>query len=148
VRGNTIINLLCATLYRLLRVGPVLRYLMRRGLARNSFNAKMAAWGTATNACNKDFTCVTRQDAQAASYVSAFASQVQAIAMPSNAEADAAKLVADATSLAGDFTTLSRDKTVAEYQADVASSGLTQDLQAVQTDMNNVNSDLNSSTLN
>ena len=103
--------------------------------ANNTINTKMTAWTTSENAC-KDLTCATRGAAQAASYMSAFASQVRAIAMPSAAtSAAAAKLVADATRASADFTTVSQDTTVAQYQADMASSGLSSDLDDVQADI-------------
>ena len=108
----------------------------------------MAAWTTSINACNKtkNLTCATAADAQAASYMSAFASQVQGIAMPSGAtSAAAAKLVTDATTASADFTTVSQDKTLAEYQADMASSGLSPDLDEVQADINSLVTALNNS---
>ncbi|HMD25405.1 MAG TPA: hypothetical protein VKH61_14995, partial [Streptosporangiaceae bacterium] len=115
--------------------------------ADNALNSEMAAWTTSINACNKtkSLTCATAADAQAAGYMSAFASQVQGIAMPSAATSAAAKLVADATTASADFTTVSQDKTLAEYQADMASSGLSPDLDAVQADINSVVTALNNS---
>jgi hypothetical protein len=115
--------------------------------ADNAVNAKMTAWTTSQNAC-KNLTCATHGAAEAASYMSAFASQVQAIAMPSAAtSAAAAKVVADATSASADFTTVSQDTTVAQYQADMASSGLSSDLDAVQADINSLASAFNDSAL-
>ena len=59
----------------------------------------------------KNLACATTADAQAASYMSAFASQVQAIAMPSAAtSAAAAKVVTDATKASADFTTSARTR--------------------------------------
>jgi len=119
--------------------------------ADTTLNAEMKKWATTTKACDngsQGLTCATAADAQAAGYMSAFASQVQAIAMPSGAaSAAAAKTVADATRTSGDFTTISQDTTLAQYQADMASSGLSPDLDAVQTDINNVAAALQNSGL-
>jgi hypothetical protein len=106
--------------------------------AENKLNTEMEAWTTSVNACDS-LACAEAADAQAAAYMSAFASQVQAIAMPSGAaSAAAAKTVADASRTSSDFTTISQDKTVAEYDADMASSGLSPDLDDVQADLSSV----------
>jgi uncharacterized protein DUF4389 len=119
--------------------------------ADTALNAEMKKWATKAKACDsgsQGLACATAADAQAAGYMSAFASQVQAIAMPSGAaSAAAAKTVTDATRTSGDFTTISQDTTVAQYQADMASSGLSPDLDAVQTDINNVAAALGNSEL-
>ena len=110
--------------------------------ADNTLNAEMKKWTTKVKACDSGsagLPCATAAAAQAATYMSAFASRVQAIAMPSGAaSAAAAKTVTDATRTSGDFTTVSRDTTLAQYQADMASSGLSPDLDDLQTDINNV----------
>ncbi len=110
--------------------------------ADNTLNAEMKKWTTTVKACGNGsagLPCATAAAAQAAAYMSAFASQVQAIAMPSGAASAAAdKTVTDATRTSGDFTTVSKDTTVAQYQADMASSGLSPDLDDLQTDINNV----------
>ncbi len=114
--------------------------------AGNTLNAKMAAWSTSANACGKTLTCNTAAAAQAASYMSAFASQVQGIAMPTAAtSAAAAKLVADATRASADFTAVSQDTTVAQFQADMQSSGLSPDMDDVQADINSLANAFNNS---
>jgi hypothetical protein len=114
--------------------------------ADDTLNARMTAWTTSENAC-KNLACATHGAAQAASYMSVFASQVQAIAMPSAAtSAAAAKTIADATKAAQDFTTVSHATTVAQYQGATSSTGpLAQDLDGVQTDINSLASAFNDS---
>jgi uncharacterized protein DUF4389 len=106
--------------------------------ANNALNANMNHWQTAAQACDQKLSCVTAADGQAASSMSAFASQVRAIAMPSDAASDATQLAADATKVAQDFTTLSQATTVAQYQSAVTSTGLSQDLTRVQNGIGNV----------
>jgi hypothetical protein len=106
--------------------------------ADNTLNANMNHWQTSVQACDQNLSCVTAADGQAASSMSAFASQVKAIAMPSNAASAATQLAADATKVAQDFTALSQATTVAQYQSVVTSTGLSQDLTRVQTGINNV----------
>jgi Domain of unknown function (DUF4389) len=116
--------------------------------ADNTLNAKMTAWSTSENACDQsqNLTCATHGDAQAASYMSAFASQVQAISMPSAAtSAAAAKTVADATKAAQDFTTVSRATTAAQYESVSSSTGLAQELDGLQADIGNLASAFNDS---
>ena len=111
--------------------------------AANAFNAKMTAWSASESAC-QSLTCATHGAAQAASYMSAFASQVRGIAMPTAAtSAAAAKTAADATSAAADLTTVSKDTTVAQFQADESSSGVTPDLDALQAAINSLGNALN-----
>jgi Domain of unknown function (DUF4389) len=106
--------------------------------ANNALNANMNHWQTAVQACDQKLSCVTAADGQAASSMSAFASQVRAIAMPSDAASDATQLAAGATKVAQDFTTLSQATTVAQYQSAVTSTGLSQDLTRVQNGIGNV----------
>ena len=114
--------------------------------AANTFNAKLTAWSTSEGAC-QSLTCATHAIAEAASYLSAFASQVRGIAMPTAAtSAAAAKLVADATRASADLTTVSQDTTIAQLQADVASSGLQPDLSDVHADIGSLTNELNNSS--
>ena len=106
--------------------------------ADNALNANLNRWQTAVQACDQKLSCVAAADGQAASFMSAFASQVTAIAMPSDAALAATQLAADATKVAQDFTALSQAATVAQYQSTVASSGLSQDLTGVQNGINTV----------
>jgi hypothetical protein len=106
--------------------------------ADNTLNANMNRWQTSVQACDQNLSCVTAADGQAASSMSAFASQVKAIAMPSNAASAATQLAAEATKVAQDFTALSQATTVAQYQSVVTSTGLSQGLTRVQTGINNV----------
>jgi hypothetical protein len=111
----------------------------------STLNTKMEAWTTAENNCGQNLTCVTKGDAQAASYMSDFASQVKAISMPSGAASAAARAVADATKSAADFTTLSKSTSVAQYESAVTSTGLEKDVDAVQTDIGDVATAFNNS---
>jgi hypothetical protein len=106
--------------------------------AVTTVNANMNHWQTSVQACDQKLSCVTRADGQAASSMSAFASQVTAIAMPSDAASAATQLAADATQVAQDFTALSQATTVAQYQSAVTSTGLSQDLTRVQSGTGNV----------
>ena len=106
--------------------------------ADDALNANLNRWQTAVQACDQKLSCVTAADGQAASFMSAFASQVSAIAMPSDAAPAATQLAADATKVAQDFTALSQATTVAQYQSAVASTDLSQDLTGVQNGINNV----------
>lgn len=113
--------------------------------ADSTLNTKMEAWTTAENNCAQNLTCVTHGDAQAASYMSAFASSVKAISMPSGAASAATRTVADATKSAADFTTLSQSTSVAQYESAVTSTGLAKDVDAVQTDIGDVATAFNNS---
>jgi hypothetical protein len=113
--------------------------------ADNKLNANMNRWQTSVQACDQKLSCVTAADGQAASAMSAFASQVKAIAMPSAAASAATQLTADATKVAQDFTALSQAATVAQYQSTVTSTGLSQDLTHVQNGIGSVANDLDNS---
>jgi hypothetical protein len=106
--------------------------------ADNALNANMNRWQSSVQACDQKLSCVTGADGQAASAMSAFASQVKAIAMPSAAAPAATQLTADATKVGQDFTALSQAATVAQYQSTVTSTGLSQDLTRVQAGIGNV----------
>jgi uncharacterized protein DUF4389 len=106
--------------------------------ADNTLNANMNRWQTAVQACDQKLSCVTTADRQAASAMSAFASQVTAIAMPADAAPAATRLAAGATKVAQDFTALSAATTVAQYQSAVTGTGLSRDLTRVQTGVGNV----------
>jgi Domain of unknown function (DUF4389) len=113
--------------------------------ADNTLNVNMTHWQNSVQACNQNLSCVTRADGQAASAMSAFASQVNAVAMPSAAASAATQLAAAATKVAQDFTALSQTTTIAQYQSAVTSTGLSPDLNRVQTGIGNVANALDNS---
>ena len=114
--------------------------------AENALKTELTASTTSADACGQSLACNTAAAAQAASYMSAFASQVQGIAMPTAAtSAAAAKLVADATRASADLTAVSQDTTVAQFQADMASSGLSPDLDDVHADIGRLANAFNNS---
>ena len=109
-----------------------------------TLNSQLTAWQNAVQACDKNLTCVTRQDAKAATYFSAFASRLQAIALPASAASAGARLDADATTMAQDFTTLSKTTTASQYQSTITSTGLLQTSTEFNTDYSALGQELSS----
>ena len=109
-----------------------------------SLNSKLTAWENAVQSCGKSLTCVTGQDAKAATYFSAFAGQLQAIALPASAASAGARVEADTTKAAQDFTTLSKTTTASQYQSAITSTGLQQTLNGFNTDYSALNQQLSS----
>ncbi len=68
-------------------------------------------WEQATASCDKNLTCVTKQDSNAASAFNTFSGQLASTPVPAAAAADKARLSADAAAAAADFTQLSKTTT-------------------------------------
>jgi hypothetical protein len=100
----------------------------------NSLNSAVAAWETASENCNQNLTCVTKQDGTAAIAFNTFSRQLSATTVPAGASADAAKLAADSAAATQDFTLLSKTTTVSQYQSTISSTGLQQTLTAFNSD--------------
>jgi hypothetical protein len=107
-----------------------------------TLNSQLPAWEKAIQACGKNLTCVTGQDAKAATDFSAFASRLQAIPLPASAVSAGARLDADATRVAQDFTVLSQTTNPTLYQSAVASTGLQQTLNEFNTDYSAIQTQL------
>lgn len=101
-----------------------------------TLTSNLNKWQAAVAACDKNLTCVTKADASAATYFSAFASQLRATPMPPAAAAAASRLYGDATRAAQDFTQLSQATTVAQYQNTFTDTGLRQTLYQFDLDDN------------
>ncbi len=110
-----------------------------------TLTSNLNKWQAAVAACDKNLTCVTKADSNAATYFSAFASQLQATSMPSGATAAAGQLNADAAKAAQDFTRLSQTTTVAQYQNTFTDTGLQRTLNQFDQDYNTLGTALENS---
>ena len=123
--------------------------------ANNAINSVNSSYGTLTNkmnrwhytvsACDQNLTCVTKADANAATYFSAFASELRATAMPSGATAAANQVYSDATRVAQDYAQLSQAANVATYQDTFTRLGLQQGLNRFDQDFNALGTALDNS---
>lgn len=93
-----------------------------------TLSSHLNGWQGALRACDGDLSCVTKQDASAASYFAAFRAKLASTPVPGNAVAAQAKLSADVAAASRDFTQLSRTADVADYQSAFTSTGLQQTL--------------------
>jgi hypothetical protein len=107
-----------------------------------TLNSQLIAWQNGTEACDKNPTCVTGEDATAASDFSAFASRLQDIPLPASAVPAGARLYADATKMAQDFTALSLTVGASQYQSTYASTGFVRTLTQFNTDYSALGNEL------
>jgi preprotein translocase subunit SecG len=101
-----------------------------------TLQTKMNRWRYTVSACDQNLTCVTKADADAATYFSAFASELNATPMPSGAAAAANQVYSDATRVAQEYAQLSQAANVATYQNTFNSVGLQQTLDRFDQDFN------------
>jgi preprotein translocase subunit SecG len=106
---------------------------------------KMNQWHYTVSACDQNLTCVTKADANAATYFSAFASELRATAMPSGATAAANQVYSDATRVAQNYAQLSQAANVATYQDTFTRLGLQQSLNRFDQDFNALGTALDNS---
>jgi len=106
---------------------------------------KMNQWHYTVSACDQDLTCVTKADANAATYFSAFASELRATPMPSGATAAANQVFSDATRVAQNYAQLSQAANVATYQDTFTRIGLRQSLNRFDQDFNALGTALDNS---
>jgi hypothetical protein len=103
----------------------------------------LTALSKATSAC-AGLTCVTKEDAKAASAFGTFSDQLANTTVPAGAAADKAKLAATAAASQRDFTQLSEATSAGQYQSTVASSGYQQTLNTFDSDFNALTAKLQS----
>jgi preprotein translocase subunit SecG len=106
---------------------------------------KMNQWHYTVSACDQNLTCVTKADANAATYFSAFASELRATPMPSGATAAANQVFADATRVTVEYAQLSHAVNVANYQDTFNGIGLQQSLNRFDQDFNALGTALDNS---
>ncbi len=94
--------------------------------SNGTLNSQLTAWQNAVQACGQNLTCVTGQDAKAATDFSAFASRLQATPLPASAASAGARVHADATTISQDFTVLSHSTTIGQYNLAYANTALAQ----------------------
>lgn len=111
----------------------------------STLTAKMNQWEAAVSACDQNLTCVTKEDANAATYFNTFASELHATAMPSGATAAANQAYSDATRVAQDYAQLSQAANVATYQDTFNRLGLQQSLDRFDQDFNALGTALDNS---
>ena len=102
--------------------------------SHDTLTSQLTAWQNAVQACDQKLTCVTRQDAKAATDFSTFASRLRAIPLPAGAASAGARVEADAATMAQDFTALSKTTTVGQYESTYTNGGLAQTLARFNTD--------------
>ena len=110
-----------------------------------TLQTKMNRWHYTVSACDQNLTCVTKADANAAAYFSAFASQLSATPMPSGAAAAANQVYSDATRVAQEYAQLSQAANVATYQDTFNRLGLQQSLNRFDQDFNALGTALDNS---
>jgi preprotein translocase subunit SecG len=110
-----------------------------------TLTTKMNQWHYTVSACDQNLTCVTKADANAATYFSAFASELRATPMPSGATAAANQVCSDATRVAQDYAQLSQAANVATYQDTFTRLGLQQSLNRFDQDFNALGTALDNS---
>ncbi len=93
-----------------------------------TLTGNLTGWQHAVQACDGNLSCVTKQDAKAATYFAAFDNRLTATPVPGNAVTAQARLSADAAAATRDFTQLSEARDVAGYQTTFARTGLQQTL--------------------
>ena len=99
-------------------------------------------------ACGKNLTCVSREDAKAATAFSLFASQLQDILLPASTASAGARVDADALTAAQDFKVLSQStSTASRYESAVTSTGLVQTLNEFYRDYSALGKELSSFSL-
>jgi hypothetical protein len=111
----------------------------------NTLTTQMNQWHYTVSACDQNLTCVTKADADAATYFSDFASELRATAMPSGATAAANQVYSDATRVAHDYAQLSQAADVATYQDTFNRLGLQQGLNRFDSDFNALGTALDNS---
>jgi hypothetical protein len=99
-----------------------------------TLNSQMTASQNAVQACGQNLTCITRQNAKAATYFSTFASIAAGTPLPAGAGSDGARLGADATTISRDFALLGQATSVSQYESAVTSTGITKSLSAFNAD--------------
>ena len=110
-----------------------------------TLTTKMNQWHYTVSACDQNLTCVTKADANAATYFSAFASELRATPMPSGAAAAANQVYSDATRVAQNYAQLSQAANVAAYQDTFNRLGLQQSLNRFDQDFNALGTALDNS---
>jgi hypothetical protein len=110
-----------------------------------TLTTKMNQWHYAVSACDQNLTCVTKADANAATYFSAFASELRVTPMPSGATAAANQAFSDATRVAQNYAQLSQAANVATYQDTFTRLGLQQSLNRFDQDFNALGTALDNS---
>jgi len=110
-----------------------------------TLQTNMNRWRYTVSACDQNLTCVTKADAGAATYFSAFASELNATPMPSSATAAANQVYSDATRVAQEYAQLSQAVNVATYQNTFNSVGLQQTLDRFDQDFNALGTALDNS---
>ncbi|HTZ25087.1 MAG TPA: DUF4389 domain-containing protein [Streptosporangiaceae bacterium] len=110
-----------------------------------TLETNMNRWRYTVSACDQNLTCVTKADAGAATYFSAFASELNATPMPSSATAAANQVYSDATRVAQEYAQLSQAVNVATYQNTFNSVGLQQTLDRFDQDFNALGTALDNS---
>ena len=110
-----------------------------------TLQTKMNQWHYTVSACDQNLTCVTKADANAATYFSAFASELSATPMPSGATAAANQVYSDATRVAQEYAQLSQAANVATYQDTFNRLGLQQSLNRFDQDFNALGTALDNS---
>jgi preprotein translocase subunit SecG len=110
-----------------------------------TLTTKMNQWHYTVSACDKNLTCVTKADASAATYFSAFASELRVTPMPSGATAAANQVFSDATRVAQNYAQLSQAANVATYQDTFTRLGLQQSLNRFDQDFNALGAALDNS---
>lgn len=110
-----------------------------------TLQTKMNQWHYTVSACDQNLTCVTKADANAAAYFSAFAGQLSATPMPSGAAAAANQVYSDATRVAQEYAQLSQAANVAAYQDTFNRLGLQQSLNRFDQDFNALGTALDNS---
>jgi hypothetical protein len=110
----------------------------------NTLHGNLTQFEHAVADCDQNFTCVTKQFANAAGYFSTFASELRATQEPPGAISAANQVYSDAAGLAQAYTQLGQAKNVAQYQAALTQTGLQQlgnrfdqDVNALGTALNN-----------
>lgn len=106
----------------------------RMNASYGTLTSELAGWQGAMKACQGDLTCVTKQDARAAGYLTAFDTRLAATPVPGGAVTAQRRLSGDATAAARDFTQLSRARTVSAYHATFARTGLQRTLDTFSQD--------------
>ena len=110
-----------------------------------TLQTRMNQWRYTVSACDQNLTCVTKADANAATYFSAFASELRATPVPSGATAAANQVFSDATRVAQNYAQLSQAANVATYQDTFTRIGLQQSLNRFDQDFNALGTALDNS---
>jgi len=102
--------------------------------ADNAVTTNFTATQTAVGTCHGNLTCVTKQEAKAATDFSTFSATLNAISVPSSAAAAKAKLIADSNAMAGIYTKLSQSTTQSQLDATIKASNVLKTATAFDTD--------------